>query len=165
MPQAVEHSFKASPLEAITLMVTMYRFTRSLPPDTSLTHSQCAHTTADTRSTHLGFERSLCHQAAPPPMPLNSHPQTHHHHPSSTSLADDMILLDEVHLIYRFLHKQSHTCNWRECRPGIRSLDNYDIQGSVNGSSATLGFTKVEDSCEKIQHYDGRKGDDGYSVA
>lgn len=31
----------------------------------------------------------------------------------------------------------------------------------LKGSSATLGLTKVKDSCEKIQHYGQKKGDDG----
>ncbi|KAL6710753.1 Phosphorelay intermediate protein [Coniothyrium glycines] len=31
----------------------------------------------------------------------------------------------------------------------------------LKGSSATLGLTKVKDSCEKIQHYGSLKDDDG----
>ncbi|KAH7399997.1 signal transduction histidine kinase [Cadophora sp. MPI-SDFR-AT-0126] len=31
----------------------------------------------------------------------------------------------------------------------------------LKGSSATLGLTKVKDSCEKIQHYGQKKDDDG----
>lgn len=31
----------------------------------------------------------------------------------------------------------------------------------LKGSSATLGLTKVKDSCEKIQHYGAMKGEDG----
>lgn len=31
----------------------------------------------------------------------------------------------------------------------------------LKGSSATLGLTKVKDSCEKIQHYGAKKGEDG----
>jgi osomolarity two-component system phosphorelay intermediate protein YPD1 len=31
----------------------------------------------------------------------------------------------------------------------------------LKGSSATLGLTKVKDSCEKIQHYGQMKDEDG----
>ncbi|KAL3422421.1 Multistep phosphorelay regulator 1 [Phlyctema vagabunda] len=31
----------------------------------------------------------------------------------------------------------------------------------LKGSSATLGLTKVKDSCEKIQHYGAKKAEDG----
>lgn len=31
----------------------------------------------------------------------------------------------------------------------------------LKGSSATLGLTKVKDSCEKIQHYGARKDEHG----
>lgn len=31
----------------------------------------------------------------------------------------------------------------------------------LKGSSATLGLTKVKDSCEKIQHYGQKKDDEG----
>ncbi|RDW62778.1 hypothetical protein BP5796_11080 [Coleophoma crateriformis] len=31
----------------------------------------------------------------------------------------------------------------------------------LKGSSATLGLTKVKDSCEKIQHYGAKKDEDG----
>lgn len=31
----------------------------------------------------------------------------------------------------------------------------------LKGSSATLGLTKVKDSCEKIQHYGARKDETG----
>ena len=31
----------------------------------------------------------------------------------------------------------------------------------LKGSSATLGLTKVKDSCEKIQHYGARKDESG----
>jgi osomolarity two-component system phosphorelay intermediate protein YPD1 len=31
----------------------------------------------------------------------------------------------------------------------------------LKGSSATLGLTKVKDSCEKIQHYGQKKDDSG----
>lgn len=31
----------------------------------------------------------------------------------------------------------------------------------LKGSSATLGFTKVKDECEKIQHYGHRKDETG----
>ena len=31
----------------------------------------------------------------------------------------------------------------------------------LKGSSATLGLTKVKDSCEKIQHYGQKKDEDG----
>lgn len=34
----------------------------------------------------------------------------------------------------------------------------------LKGSSATLGLTKVKDSCEKIQHYGARKDETGTHV-
>ena len=43
--------------------------------------------------------------------------------------------------------------------PTLSSLGHF-----LKGSSATLGLTKVKDSCEKIQHYGGRKAADGNPV-
>ncbi len=40
--------------------------------------------------------------------------------------------------------------------PELSSLGHF-----LKGSSATLGFTKVKDECEKIQHYGHKKNDTG----
>jgi len=40
--------------------------------------------------------------------------------------------------------------------PTLSSLGHF-----LKGSSATLGLTKVKDSCEKIQHYGQKKDEDG----
>lgn len=40
--------------------------------------------------------------------------------------------------------------------PTLSSLGHF-----LKGSSATLGLTKVKDSCEKIQHYGAKKDEDG----
>ena len=43
-----------------------------------------------------------------------------------------------------------------------RELTNLSSLGHfLKGSSATLGMTKVKDSCEKIQHYGAHKDDAG----
>ena len=43
-----------------------------------------------------------------------------------------------------------------------RDLDKLSALGHfLKGSSATLGLTKVKDSCEKIQHYGARKDETG----
>jgi len=49
---------------------------------------------------------------------------------------------------------------WRNSQKGdlaqLSSLGHF-----LKGSSATLGLTKVKDSCEKIQHYGGHKDESG----
>ena len=40
--------------------------------------------------------------------------------------------------------------------PELSSLGHF-----LKGSSATLGFTKVKDECEKIQHYGHKKNETG----
>ena len=42
--------------------------------------------------------------------------------------------------------------------PALSSLGHF-----LKGSSATLGLTKVKDSCEKIQHYGANKDETGTS--
>lgn len=43
-----------------------------------------------------------------------------------------------------------------------RDLAQLSSQGHfLKGSSATLGLTKIKDSCEKIQHYGARKDESG----
>jgi len=43
-----------------------------------------------------------------------------------------------------------------------KDLDQLSALGHfLKGSSATLGLTKVKDSCEKIQHYGARKDESG----
>lgn len=43
-----------------------------------------------------------------------------------------------------------------------KNLDELSKLGHfLKGSSATLGFTKVRDECEKIQHYGHKKNDTG----
>lgn len=55
-------------------------------------------------------------------------------------------------LILRLIHNHSKE----------RNLDELSALGHfLKGSSATLGMTKVKDSCEKIQHYGARKDASG----
>lgn len=50
----------------------------------------------------------------------------------------------------------SPTCRKDKNLPELSSLGHF-----LKGSSATLGFTKVKDECEKIQHYGHKKNETG----
>ncbi len=52
----------------------------------------------------------------------------------------------------------NHHLSYRAAKnlPELSSLGHF-----LKGSSATLGFTKVKDECEKIQHYGHKKNETG----
>lgn len=63
-------------------------------------------------------------------------------------------------------HARRERCSRRLTPPSEKKEDKYlkelsELGHFLKGSSATLGLTKVKDSCEKIQHYGQLKDDAG----
>lgn len=54
---------------------------------------------------------------------------------------------------------RTNTLTRRSEQRNLKTLS--DLGHFLKGSSATLGLTKVKDSCEKIQHYGQKKDDTG----
>lgn len=65
-------------------------------------------------------------------------------------------------IVYSFFDQAQATFRKMELSLEKKDLDQLSHLGHfLKGSSATLGLTKVKDSCEKIQHYGARKDDSG----
>jgi osomolarity two-component system phosphorelay intermediate protein YPD1 len=58
-------------------------------------------------------------------------------------------------------HMLTQTYTHREKKEGDYLKTLSELGHFLKGSSATLGLTKVKDSCEKIQHYGSLKDDAG----
>ncbi|KAK3675154.1 Phosphorelay intermediate protein [Recurvomyces mirabilis] len=77
-------------------------------------------------------------------------------------------------IVYDFFTQAENTFTSMDENLKKKDLDALSAQGHfLKGSSATLGITKLKDSCEKIQHFGARKdetgtveeADDGKSLA
>ncbi|MCJ1419000.1 hypothetical protein MMC32_005351 [Xylographa parallela] len=65
-------------------------------------------------------------------------------------------------IVYGFFEQAEGTFKKMESSLGKRDLTQLSQLGHfLKGSSATLGLTKVKDSCEKIQHYGAGKDESG----
>lgn len=65
-------------------------------------------------------------------------------------------------IVYGFFEQAEGTFKKMELSLGKGDLTQLSSLGHfLKGSSATLGLTKVKDSCEKIQHYGGGKDESG----
>lgn len=65
-------------------------------------------------------------------------------------------------IVYDFFSQAETTFNKMDTNLEQRNLKTLSELGHfLKGSSATLGLTKVKDSCEKIQHYGQKKDDTG----
>jgi len=65
-------------------------------------------------------------------------------------------------IVYGFFEQAEGTFKKMESSIGKRDLTQLSQLGHfLKGSSATLGLTKVKDSCEKIQHYGAGKDESG----
>lgn len=65
-------------------------------------------------------------------------------------------------IVFGFLEQAETTFGKMEAEIKAKNLDELSKLGHfLKGSSATLGFTKVRDECEKIQHYGHKKNDTG----
>lgn len=65
-------------------------------------------------------------------------------------------------IVYDFFQQAESTFNKMDANLEKRDLSQLSALGHfLKGSSATLGMTKVKDSCEKIQHFGARKDETG----
>ncbi|KAL8825998.1 MAG: hypothetical protein Q9191_004068 [Dirinaria sp. TL-2023a] len=65
-------------------------------------------------------------------------------------------------IVYGFFEQVEVTFKQMDGCLEERDLAQLSSQGHfLKGSSATLGLTKIKDSCEKIQHYGARKDESG----
>lgn len=65
-------------------------------------------------------------------------------------------------IVFGFLEQAEQTFDKMDDALKSRNLDELSSLGHfLKGSSATLGFTKVKDECEKIQHYGHKKDETG----
>lgn len=65
-------------------------------------------------------------------------------------------------IVFGFLEQAETTFGKMESEIKAKNLDELSKLGHfLKGSSATLGFNKVRDECEKIQHYGHKKNDTG----
>jgi len=65
-------------------------------------------------------------------------------------------------IVYGFFEQAEATFTKMDEALKAKNLEELSSLGHfLKGSSATLGLTKVKDSCEKIQHYGQKKDDDG----
>ncbi|MCJ1476486.1 hypothetical protein MMC13_005152 [Lambiella insularis] len=65
-------------------------------------------------------------------------------------------------IVYGFFEQAEGTFKKMELNLEKRDLNQLSQLGHfLKGSSATLGLTKVKDSCEKIQHYGAHKDENG----
>ncbi|KAL8740211.1 MAG: hypothetical protein Q9190_007060 [Brigantiaea leucoxantha] len=65
-------------------------------------------------------------------------------------------------IVYGFFEQAEATFIKMDAAAAERNLDELSSLGHfLKGSSATIGLTKVKDSCEKIQHYGARKDASG----
>ncbi|KAI9839586.1 MAG: hypothetical protein M1819_002212 [Sarea resinae] len=65
-------------------------------------------------------------------------------------------------IVYGFFEQAEATFSKMEISVEKRDLEQLSSLGHfLKGSSATLGLTKVKDSCEKIQHYGAQKDETG----
>lgn len=65
-------------------------------------------------------------------------------------------------IVYGFFEQAEQTFKKMELSLAKGDLDTLSSLGHfLKGSSATLGLTKVKDSCEKIQHYGAHKDESG----
>ncbi|KIW06252.1 uncharacterized protein PV09_02725 [Verruconis gallopava] len=61
-------------------------------------------------------------------------------------------------IVFDFFEQASETFEKMQARLAEKNLEELSALGHfLKGSSATLGLTRVKDSCEKIQHYGARK--------
>ncbi|OCK74451.1 putative multistep phosphorelay regulator 1 [Lepidopterella palustris CBS 459.81] len=65
-------------------------------------------------------------------------------------------------IVYDFFIQAESTFNKMDANLAKKDLAQLSALGHfLKGSSATLGLTKVKDSCEKIQHFGGNKDETG----
>jgi len=65
-------------------------------------------------------------------------------------------------IVYDFFEQADNTFDTMDKELEKKDLDALSALGHfLKGSSATLGLTKVKDSCEKIQHFGARKDETG----
>jgi len=65
-------------------------------------------------------------------------------------------------IVYDFFEQAESTFEKMDSELKEKDLDALSALGHfLKGSSATLGLTKVKDSCEKIQHFGARKDETG----
>ncbi|KAI4188087.1 MAG: hypothetical protein L6R41_002389 [Letrouitia leprolyta] len=65
-------------------------------------------------------------------------------------------------IVFGFFEQAEQTFKKMDASLDIRDLASLSSLGHfLKGSSATLGLTKVKDSCEKIQHYGANKDETG----
>jgi len=65
-------------------------------------------------------------------------------------------------IVYDFFDQAENTFETMDKKLAAKDLDALSNLGHfLKGSSATLGLTKVKDSCEKIQHFGARKDETG----
>jgi osomolarity two-component system phosphorelay intermediate protein YPD1 len=65
-------------------------------------------------------------------------------------------------IVYDFFDQAAETFRKMDTSLEEKNLPELSALGHfLKGSSATLGLTKVKDSCEKIQHYGARKDETG----
>ncbi|EHY60273.1 Phosphorelay intermediate protein [Exophiala dermatitidis] len=67
-------------------------------------------------------------------------------------------------IVFGFLEQAEQTFVKMDAAMEEKNLEELSSLGHfLKGSSATLGFTKVKDECEKIQHYGHKKNETGES--
>ncbi|EXJ81544.1 osomolarity two-component system, phosphorelay intermediate protein YPD1 [Capronia coronata CBS 617.96] len=67
-------------------------------------------------------------------------------------------------IVFGFLEQAEQTFTKMDAAMKDKNLAELSSLGHfLKGSSATLGFTKVKDECEKIQHYGHKKNETGES--
>ncbi|KPI43242.1 Multistep phosphorelay regulator 1 [Cyphellophora attinorum] len=65
-------------------------------------------------------------------------------------------------IVFGFLEQADQTFDKMDAEIKAKNLDELSKLGHfLKGSSATLGFVKVRDECEKIQHYGHKKNETG----
>ncbi|KAI4088469.1 MAG: hypothetical protein LQ344_006050 [Seirophora lacunosa] len=65
-------------------------------------------------------------------------------------------------IVFGFFEQAENTFKSMDASLAKKDLDTLSSLGHfLKGSSATLGLTKVKDSCEKIQHYGAHKDETG----
>ncbi|TKX24072.1 multistep phosphorelay regulator [Elsinoe australis] len=65
-------------------------------------------------------------------------------------------------IVYDFFQQAESTFQKMDTNLEKKDLDQLSALGHfLKGSSATLGLTKVKDSCEKIQHFGAKKDESG----
>ncbi|SMQ46205.1 unnamed protein product [Zymoseptoria tritici ST99CH_1A5] len=65
-------------------------------------------------------------------------------------------------IVFDFFEQAANTFSQMDKSLEAKDLENLSALGHfLKGSSATLGLTKVKDSCEKIQHFGARKNETG----